>query len=113
MPRQILSLLALAALPLGGCTALGGPDILGSVLGGSTGAYGAGAYGRGGPDMRTMAVDTCGAEASRYGRVGITQVQQVSRSTLRVYGTIDSNYRRHSFACSFREDGRITDFDVN
>ena len=110
MPRQILSLLALAALPLSGCTALGGPDILGSVLGGGTSS---GAYGRGGPDFRTMAVDTCGAEASRYGRVGITQVQQVSRSTLRVYGTIDSNYRRHNFACSFREDGRITDFDVN
>ena len=106
MPRTTLPLIALAALPLGGCTALTGPGIFGDP------GYG-GAYGRGGPDMRTMAVDTCGAEASRYGRVGISDVRQVSRSTLRVYGTIDSNYRRHAFACSFREDGRITDFDVN
>ena len=106
MPRPTLPLLAFAALPLGACTALAGPGLYGDR------GYD-GAYGRGGPDFRTMAVDTCGAEASRYGRVNITQVQAVSRSTLRVYGTIDANYRRHAFGCSFREDGRITDFDVN
>ena len=107
MRKSILLLAAL--LPLGGCTTgLGGPGVLGSVLGQ---VLNSGAQGRGGADFQTMAIDACGAEASRYGRVAITDIQAASRSTLRVFGTVDTNYQRQSFACSYREDGRITDFD--
>lgn len=110
MQKAKLAILFAASLPLGACTAgLGGPAVLGSVLGS---VLDRGAYAQGGPDFQTMAIDACGAEASRYGQVRITDVRAASGSTLRVYGTIDSNYRRHAFGCSFREDGRITDFDV-
>ena len=109
MRKSILPLLAMSALSVSACTTgLGGPGVLGSVLGNvlSTG------QGRGGPDFQTMAIEACGAEASRYGRVNVSDVQAVSRSTLRVFGTVDTgSYQRHAFACNFREDGRITDFD--
>ena len=115
MRKTTLSLIALAALPLAGCMGmspgggLGGAGVLGSVLGSVLNQP---TYGRGGPDLQTMAVDACGGQAQRYGQVNISDVRAESRSTLRVYGTIDANYRRHAFACSYREDGRITDFTV-
>ena len=110
MRKSILIFAAL--LPLSGCATglggLGGPGVLGSVLGN---VLTSGAQGRGGADFQTMAIDACGAEASRYGQVAITDVQAASRSTLRVFGTVDTSHQRQSFACSYREDGRITDFD--
>ena len=102
-------LLPLLVLPLSACaTGLAGP-VLGNVLGN---VLNRGGYGQGGPDFQTAAVEACGAEAARYGRVQVTNVEAASRSTLRVYGTVEANYRRHAFACSYREDGRITDFDI-
>ena len=110
--RKPLSMLVLvAALPLGACTyGLGGQDVLGSVLGGvlNDGGY----YGRGGQSFQDAAVEACANEARRYGNVSISDVRAQSSSTLRVTGVIDSNFDRRAFGCSFREDGRITDFDV-
>lgn len=110
MRKSILPLLAVSALSVSACaTGMGGPGVLGSVLGN---VLSSGAQGRGGPDFQTMAIEACGSEASRYGRVNVSDVQAVSRSTLRVYGTVDTgSFQRRSFACNFREDGRITDFD--
>ena len=113
MRKSILPILLITTMPLAGCAAgmggLSGPSVLGSVLGN---VLASGAQGRGGADFQTMAIDACGAEASRYGRVSITDVRASSRSTLRVFGTVDANnFQRHAFACSYREDGRIIDFD--
>ena len=111
MKKTLLPILLAAALPLGGCAYGLGGDVLGGVLGDVMGDRGA--YGRGGPDLQDMAVDACGREASRYGRVAIADVRRASSSTLRVTGTVDvNNYQRRSFGCSYREDGRITDFDI-
>ncbi|HEY0626228.1 MAG TPA: hypothetical protein VGD10_05785 [Allosphingosinicella sp.] len=116
LPLVLGSTLALGACasPLGGLGGLGGPydpvgAVLGSVLGGATNS----GYGYGNQNFQQAAVNACGNEASRYGQVGINDVRQQSSSTLRVYGTINNNYDRRSFACSFRSDGRITDFDVD
>jgi len=111
MKKSLLSVTVLGALSLAGCTAYG--DQLGSILG--TGYNNGNYYGMGGPTFQQSAVDGCAYQAQRYGRVSIGNVQQVSGDTMRVYGTIDlnSNYQRRPFACSFRADGRITDFDID
>ena len=106
MRTPYLPIVLAAALPLGGCAyGLGGIFDEGDRYG----------YGMGGQDFEAMAVDASGAEASRYGRVQVTQARRASASTVRVYGTIDANYgyQRRSFGCTFREDGRIVDFEVN
>jgi hypothetical protein len=114
MKKTVFSLLLAATLPLGGCAAgglagLAGPSVVGSVLGNVL----APSTGMGGPDFQTAAVDACGAEAARYGRVTVTDIRSAGSSILHVIGTIDGNdYQRRNFACSFREDGGIADFDI-
>lgn len=110
MRKSFTTLAILGALSLGGCATspfggMGGPleSVLGSVLGGSQG---------GGNDFQRAAVNACGNYASQYGQVSIRDVRQQSRDTLRVYGLIGSNYGSRDFECSFRSDGRITDFDT-
>ncbi|HEY0627475.1 MAG TPA: hypothetical protein VGD10_12200 [Allosphingosinicella sp.] len=91
---------------------------------GSYGAYGSG-YGYG----PQAAVNVCGAEAQRYGqggRVTVTDVDRKGSRSYRVKGVIDAGYnnggyynrgygynQRAEFKCTAREDGRITDFDLN
>ena len=111
--RKSLSLsaiLTVGAVTLGGCMTsplggMGGPleAVLGQVLGGSQGS---------GNDFQQAAVNACGRHASQYGQVSVSDVRQQSRDTLRVYGVVGSNYGRRNFECSFRSDGRITDFDI-
>jgi hypothetical protein len=110
--RKIAPLLIVTSLGLAGCATspygMGGPleAVLGSVLGGSSNqGYGSG-------DFQQAAINACGREASRYGQVSIRDVRQQSSSTLRVYGVVGSNYGGRDFECSFRSDGRITDFDI-
>jgi len=116
MRKLMIPTLVAGALALGGCTSVL-PAVLGSVLQGGLGqgggGYGYPNQGYGNQDFQQAAVNACGSQASRYGRVSITDVRQASSSTLRVYGMIDSgNYDRRSFTCSFRSDGRITDFNL-
>jgi hypothetical protein len=102
---------AVGALALGGCMTsplgggMGGPleAVLGQVLGGS--------QNNGGSNFQQAAINACGNHASQYGQVSIRDVRQQSRDTLRVYGVVGSNYDSRNFECSFRSDGRITDFD--
>ena len=112
MRKSILMLVVTAALPLGSCAyGLGGQDVLGSVLGS---VLNRGQSGMGGQSLQDAAVEACANEARRYGSVNVTDVRAQSSSTLRVLGTIQtSNFDRRSFGCSFREDGRITDFDID
>ena len=118
-----LALGACATNPYGGYGSpygsQGGLDaVLGAVLGaagsGGYGSQGYGGYGGyGAQSFQQAAVQACGSTAARYGgRVAIRDVRQSSRSTLRVYGLVGTRYGTRDFACSFRSDGRITDFDI-
>jgi hypothetical protein len=94
--------------PYGGAYGgMGGPleAILGSIASSSQGYYGGG-------NFQQAAINACAGAASRYGQVAIRDIRQTSRSTLRVYGIVGNGYRSDDFACSFRSDGRITDFDL-
>jgi hypothetical protein len=109
MRRFPFALILASALPLAACTTynpLG--DVLGSVLGGNN--Y----YGQGGQSFEAAAAEACGSQAQRYGQASVTDVRAQSSSTLRVSGYVNaSDGYRHSFGCSFRSDGQITDFDIN
>ncbi len=81
-----------------------------------------GGYGYGNQNLERAAVDACGSQAQRYGRVSIDNVELRSRSTVRVRGMIEANaggygsygggIERRTFDCSFRSDGRIASFDT-
>lgn len=116
MRKSLPALVIFGSLAVGGCASnpllggyggMGGPleAVIGSVLGGSNQGYG-------NNNFQQAAVNACGGEASRYGQVSIQDVRQQSSSTLRVYGVVGSNYGSRNFQCSFRSDGRITDFDI-
>lgn len=116
MRKFLLPILFVAFLPLGGCVqglgGMGGQDVLGSVLGSVLGGQN---QGMGGQNFEDAAVEACANEARRYGSVNISGVRAQSNGTLRVSGTVDTNngYDRRGFGCSYREDGRITDFNVS
>lgn len=110
MRKLFLASIAGTTLMLGGCAAgygTGGAGILGSILGGS--GYG----NQGNSQFERAAVDACGREASRYGRVRISDVRQNSRDTIQVYGEVESRDRRSRFYCTFRSDGRVVDFRLD
>ena len=106
--RKILIPTTLAAcVLLSGCTGYG----LGGLLGGNGYGddYGYG-YNNGG-DFERAAVNACGREASRYGRVSIDRADQRDRDFVYVDGRISVRDRsRDEFQCVFRNDGRIVDF---
>ena len=123
MRKVFAPLLAASTLALGACAAspygagyggMGGPleAILGSVLGAGQGSYGQYGEAQYGGSFQQAAMQACGSTAARYGQVGIRNVQQISSSTVRVYGTVSNGYSGRNFQCSFRSDGRITDFDI-
>ena len=126
--RKSLIPLALLPLALGACatspygygyndpvtSAIG---VLGSVLGGqqtygSHYGYNGGYGGYGASSFSQAAVQACGSYASRYGRVSISNVRQTSRDKVHVYGYAHNGYNMRDFDCSFRSDGRVTDFDI-
>ena len=113
--RKIFLIPAILAgtLTLGGCAQYGG-GLLGTGYGNDRydDRYGSNyGYNRGG-DFERAAADACGREASRYGRARVDEVNQEGRDTVIVTGYIDSRKRRGDgrFGCTFRSDGRITDF---
>jgi hypothetical protein len=71
-----------------------------------------------------LAVNACGAQAQRYGRVSIGEVYPKGSRSLRVRGMIEpgaqyghwgstygrGDYQRRSFTCTARLDGRVTKF---
>ena len=123
--RKSLPLLAALALPLAGCATspygYGYNNPLGAVLGsigtlgsgyGSYGSYGYPAgYGYG-AGFSQAAAQACANYASRYGRVSIRNVQQLDASHAKVWGWVNQGYRNEGWDCTFRADGRITDFDL-
>ncbi|HEX8214924.1 MAG TPA: hypothetical protein VF582_05575 [Allosphingosinicella sp.] len=115
MRKLMIPTLVAGAMALGGCSSVL-PAVLGSVLQGGLGQGGGYGYpdqGYSNQNFQQAAVNACGQQASRYGQVRISDVRQASSSTLRVYGTVSTGgYQQRNFACSFRNDGRITDFDI-
>lgn len=118
--RKFLPMIAAMALPLAACatspygTGYGADPvstILGSIgtLGGGYGGYGGYGYGAG---FSQSAVNACANYASRYGSVRVTNVRQTSSDKVHVYGTVSRGYGYDDFDCSFRSDGRISDFDL-
>lgn len=112
MRKLIFPTLMAGSLMLGGCATGYGNDplagILGSVLGGQGNRSASGSVNS---QFETAAVNACGQQASQYGQVTISNVQQISNDTLRVDGRVGANtYQQRSWGCSFRADGRITDF---
>jgi hypothetical protein len=109
--RMSLPLVAALALPLAACATSPYGYGYGSnpygVLG-SIGALGSG-YGS---SFSQAAVNACAGTASRYGRVSIREVRQVSSSSVKVWGYASNGYRNEGWDCTFRSDGRITDFDI-
>jgi hypothetical protein len=111
------------ALPLAGCATGYGADPLGQILGsigtlgtgyGQTGygnyGYPAG-YGYGG-GFSQAAAQACGSYAARYGQVSIRNVQQLDGNHVKVFGYVNQGYRNEGWDCTFRSDGRVTDFDL-
>ncbi|HET9352556.1 MAG TPA: hypothetical protein VFO32_01010 [Sphingomicrobium sp.] len=114
--RKTLPLLAAIALPLAACaTSPYGyrSDPLSQIIG-SIGTLGSGYsdYGYGGTGLSSAAANACASVASRYGPVHVTSVRQSSYSSVKVYGYAQRGYRTDNWDCTFRSDGRITDFDI-
>ena len=124
--RKCLPLLAAAALPLAGCATspygyngYGSPygsaygygynDPVTAVIGALGQSYGGYGYGSG---SSQAAVNACGSYAARFGRSTVTSVRQTSGSRMKVYGYSNRGYGRDNWDCTFRSDGRITDFDI-
>lgn len=119
--RKSLPFIAAMALPLAACATspygtgygynpLG--QILGSIgtLGGAYGSSGYGGYGYG--NFGQAAAQACANYASRYGAVRVTSVRQTSSDKVHVYGYVSRGYGSDDFDCSFRSDGRVSDFDL-
>jgi len=117
-------LIAAMSLPLAACMTSPygsgyGTDPLSTILGsigsmgsayGNTG-YGGYGYGYGG-GFSQAAAQACANYASRYGAVQITSVRQTSSDKMHVYGMVNRGYGGDNFDCTFRTDGRISDFDM-
>lgn len=126
--RKLVPLVALV-LPLAACAtspygygygadpisavigALGSSSTYGSPYG--YGNYGYSNYGYGGSSAFSQAAaNACASYASRYGRVSISSVRQESSSRMHVYGYVNRGYGADNWDCTFRSDGRVTDFDI-
>jgi hypothetical protein len=103
--RSILPLLALAALPLGGCAA-----------GLAASAVGAAVRAADRPDAPPRedpgpaARSACSARAAQYGAVKIIDTVYKSPARLVVWGSVEGEGRRQSFQC--RYDGKVVGFHI-
>ena len=120
MRKQLtISALFAGAIALGGCAygygdGYGYDDGYGDGYGnGGYGGYG-GEYGysyRNDGEFERAAVNACGREASRYGRIRITYAEERDRGVYTVQGDINNrDRRRDKFTCRFESSGRIVDF---
>ena len=121
--RKTLPLLAAMALPLAACATSPyggyGADPLSQILG-SIGTLGSAGYGQSGygynqgygGGFSQAAAQACASYASRYGAVQVSSVRQVSSSSVKVYGYAQRGYGSDNWDCTFRSDGRISDFDI-
>ncbi len=105
-------ILAACALPLAACATSPygygyGNNSPYGVLG-NIGALGGG-YGT---NFSQAAASACANYASRYGRVSVHNVVRLDSNHVKVGGSASSGYRSEGWDCTYRSDGRITDFDL-
>ncbi|MET1111190.1 MAG: hypothetical protein ABWX67_06665 [Allosphingosinicella sp.] len=103
--RPILPLIALCALPLGGCAA--------SLAAGAIGAAVQAADRPDKPpkeDPGPAARAACTVRAAQYGEVRIIDTVYKSPAKLVVWGSVESDGRRQSFQC--RYDGKVVGFEL-
>ncbi|HEX8468479.1 MAG TPA: hypothetical protein VF620_11810 [Allosphingosinicella sp.] len=105
MRRSILPLLALFALPLGGCAA----SIAASAVGAAVRAADRPDRAPDG-DPGPAARQACSARAAQYGTAKIIDTVYKSPAKLVVWGSVEGDGRRRSFQC--RWDGRIVGFEL-
>ncbi|GAB5349028.1 hypothetical protein [Alteriqipengyuania sp. 357] len=123
MRKTTISALLAGTLMVGGCAYGSGFGLgddgygYGDRYGDHNGGYGdhnGGGYGysyRDNNDFERAAVNACGREASRYGRVRITYAEERNRGVYTVQGETDNRDRdRDQFTCRFDASGRIVDF---
>ncbi|HEY0626221.1 MAG TPA: hypothetical protein VGD10_05750 [Allosphingosinicella sp.] len=102
-----LPLLIAATAPLAGCAYLPLAPAVADIV-----ASGRNQYVYTADELPKAASEACRSEAYRYGRfMSIDSVQLLSQTTARVHGTIQYTNGTRSFGCTFRNDGRIIDFD--
>lgn len=105
MRRPILILVALGALPMGGCAA--------SL---AAGAVGAAVRAADKPDKvpsedpGPAARSACSARAAPYGTVRIIDTVYRSPAKLVVWGSVEAEGRKRSFRCNW--DGKIVGFEL-
>jgi hypothetical protein len=105
MRRLVLPLVALGALPLGGCVA--------SLAAGAVGAAVRAADKPDSPpkeDPGPAARAACTAHASQYGNVRIIDTVYRSPARLVVWGSVEAEGKRRSFQCRF--DGKVVGFEL-
>ena len=109
-------IIAAVVLPLAACTTTpygyGYNDPLSSMFG-SVGTLGSAysPYGYGG-GFTQAAASACANHASRYGPVRVISVRQTSSDKVHVLGYVGRSWGFDNFDCSFRSNGRISDFDI-
>ncbi|MGX7894115.1 hypothetical protein [Tsuneonella sp. HG222] len=102
-----LALSACATSPYG----MGGGDPLGGLLGGILGSQ---SPQNNQTQFQQQAANACAQEASRYGRVAISDVRQTERDIVLVYGRVQTQSgAQRDFNCAYRSDNRIVDFQMN
>ena len=116
MRKLMTATLVTSGLAVSGCATVL-PMVLSTVVSQGVGAA-VGAAKRAGEnaippqELQAGAVNACTQQASQHGQATVNTLQQMGRSTLRANGTIAANgsYPQRSFTCTFRSDGKITDF---
>ena len=116
MRKLMTPILVTSGLAISGCSTVL-PIVLSTVVQQGVGAA-VGAAKRSGESaippqqLQAAAVNACTQAASQHGQATVNTLQQIGSSTVRANGTIAANgsYPQRSFTCSFRSDGKITDF---
>ena len=102
MPTLVL--IAVAALPLGGCAAAIAANAAGMLASGARGSPTPNAH------LAPAASRACSERAAAHGTVHIIDVEQRSASRLIVWGTVDDGRQKQSFECAFGTE--ITGFKL-
>lgn len=116
MRKLIALILVTSAAAVSGCATVL-PIVLSTVVQQGVGAA-VGAAKRAGEnemppqELQAAAVSACTQQASQHGQATVNTLQQLGRGTLRANGVIAANgaYPQRSFTCTFRSDGKVTDF---
>jgi len=104
MRAQVLTLLVVSSVIVGGCVAGIASSAVGMAVRSARGEP------KDNQQLQPTATQECSARAVQYGAVHIIDVQQSTTSKIIVWGTVDDGKQRHSFECSYGT--KITGFKL-